>query len=59
MFVVLSMLHILHSEVQPLIEDLVRVPVKVLSSNAVGTCPSNQHTSSAKMNSGGIFQSSY
>ena len=47
---VMFLLHILHTEGQPepLVEDPVRVPAKVLRESAADTCPSEQDTIDAK-----------
>ena len=47
---VVFLLHILRTEGQPepLVEDPVRVPAKVLRESAAGTCPSEQDTTNAK-----------
>ena len=47
-YVVLCLLHILYAEGQPMVEDPVRVPGKVLRGSAAGTCPSDQNLMDAK-----------
>ena len=46
--VLLFMLHVLHSEGQPLLQNAVHVPVKVLRGPTADTCPSEQDTIDAK-----------